>query len=80
MTRIIAKELSRMLAENHFDIIVKIKKTGNEFNIVKLLSKKIVVFTDKGTNEDGETVWATKVGVFNSIHEVAMFIEQVQGG
>lgn len=80
MTRIFAKELSRLLVENHFDIIVKIKKTENEFNIVKLISKKFVVFSDKGTNEDGETVWSTKVGVFNSIYEVAMFLEQTQGG
>lgn len=68
-----------MFAENNFDITVKIKKTGKEFNIVKLLSKKIVVFTDKGTNEYGETVWSTEVGVFNSIYQVAMFLEYIGG-
>lgn len=54
------------------------KKSGTEYNIVKLLSKKIAVFTDNGTNRNGETVWGTKVGVFNSIYEVARFIEQAQ--
>lgn len=75
MTNKIRKALDVRLASNHFETVITMKKTGKEFDITQLLNKKILVYTDKGYNEEGEVIWNTKVGVFKDTYAVAKFIE-----
>ena len=77
-TRKIARELDTRLVNNHMETTITMKRSGNEYSIVKLSGHNgVMVFTDKGTNESGETIWTTKIGVFKDTYKLARYIEQI---
>lgn len=74
--RAICKEIGRRLVNNNFETTVKMKRDGKEFNITVLHGKKIAVYTDRGVNQYGETIWNKKVGIFPNTFAVAEFIAE----
>lgn len=77
-TRKIAKEIDRRLVDNHIEITITMKRSGEEYSIVQFLSHELMVHTGRGTNEIGETIWNTKVGVFKDSYKLARYIMQIQ--